>query len=87
MKKIINKSNRGLTFSFEGATTNFNVGDKYRYIIDPKLNKVYIVPSNHEKDLTVSKKKVGTKIKSLIDLRSKNIISTFNRMGGILPSS
>lgn len=77
MKKVIKKSSRGLTFSFEGENTNFNIGSKYRYIVEPKSNKVYIVPSNSDKALKVSKKNVGKKIKSLIDLRSKLVIDNF----------
>lgn len=78
MKKIIKKSNRGLTFSFLGENTNFDIGCKYRYIVEPKSGKVYIVPSNSEKALKVSRKKVGAKIKSLIDLRSKAVIDAFS---------
>jgi len=80
MKKIIKKSCRGLTFSFEGENTKFNIGNKYRYIIEPKSNKVYIVPSTSEKSLKISKKKVGNKIKSLIDLRAKLIVENFNNV-------
>lgn len=78
MKKLLKGSKRGITFSFDSKNTNFEIGKKYRYIIEPKSKKIYIVssPDDTPKALTVSKKKVGKKIKSLIDLRSKKIIAT-----------
>ena len=77
MKKVIKKSNRGLTFSFHGADTKFMIGSKYRYVIEPKSKKLYILSSDIEGTLKVSKKKVGKSIKSLIDLRSKSIKNIF----------
>lgn len=77
MKKIIKRSNRGLTFSFHGENTNFNIGSNYRYIIEPKSRKIYILSSNAKNSLKVSKKKVGKSIKSLIDLRAKSVKNVF----------
>lgn len=77
MKKIIKKSNRGLTFSFDGENTKFNIGNKYRYIVDPKNNKVFIIPTDSDTSLKVSRKKVGNKVKSLIDLRAKLVLNNF----------
>lgn len=74
MKKVIKKSNRGLTFSFEGKNTKFNINDRYNYIIDPKSNTIYIVSSkDEERSLKVSRKRVGSVYKSLIDIRAKAI--------------
>ncbi len=73
-KKIIKKSVRGLTFSFDGINTKFKIGDTYRYIIDAKNNKIYIVSAKD--GLKVSKKKSGNTIKSLIDLRAKQVVDT-----------
>ena len=74
MKKVIKKSNRGLTFSFEGKNTKFNINDRYNYIIDPKSSTIYIVSSkDEERSLKVSRKRVGSVYKSLIDIRAKAI--------------
>ena len=73
-KKIIKKSLRGLTFSFNGIDTKFNIGDTYRYIVDVKSNKIYIVSAKD--GLKVSKKKSGNTVKSLIDLRAKQVLNT-----------
>ena len=75
MLKKIKKSNRGVTFSFNGSGTKFNIGDNYKYIIDKKNNKIFIVSSNNS--LKVSRKKCGSKIKSLIDLRAKKVVESF----------
>lgn len=59
MKKVIKKSNRGLTFSFEGKNTKFNINDRYNYIIDPKSSTIYIVSSkDEERSLKVSRKEL-----------------------------
>lgn len=78
MKKLIKQSRRGLTFSFSGKKSNFDIGDYYKYVIEPKSKKVFIVPSNSTRDLKVSRKKVGDNHKSLIDLRSLAIRNNFN---------
>ncbi|MFR1926884.1 MAG: DNA cytosine methyltransferase [Clostridium paraputrificum] len=75
--KKIKKSNRGLTFSFSGEGTKFNIGNKYTYVLDKKTNKIYMLPSEDKKALKISRKKSGKTLKSLIDLRSKNIIDNF----------
>lgn len=77
MKKSIKHSNRGLTFSFSGAGTNFEIGDNYRYIFDKKSNKIFMVSYDGERSLKVSRKKCGKKIKSLIDIRAKKVLKNF----------
>ncbi|MBQ6856955.1 MAG: DNA cytosine methyltransferase [Lachnospiraceae bacterium] len=71
MEKQIKGSKRGLTFSFH-KQDHFEPGDRYRYIIMPKEKKIVIVPSEDGGN-TISKKKCGNIIKSLIDLRSSEI--------------
>lgn len=67
--KIIKSSNRGLTFSFKH--NNFKIGSHYNYVVVPKANKIFIIPT--KKGLKISKKKVNIKNNSLIDLRNKKI--------------
>lgn len=74
MEKIIKTSNRGLTFSFNGNGTKFNIGSKYKYILDKRSRKIYILSSGKMK---VSRKRSGKHLKSLIDIRAKNIINEF----------
>lgn len=71
MEKKIKGSKRGLTFSFR-KTKNFEPGSHYRYIIKPDFNEIVIIPSEDGGN-TISRKKSGLEIKSLIDLRSKEI--------------
>ena len=70
MEKVIKKSNRGLTFSFD-QTDSFNIGTKVSYTIDKASNSILILPA--EQGITVSRKKVGQKVKPLLDLRSKEV--------------
>lgn len=70
MEKVIKKSNRGLTFSFD-QTNSFNIGTKVSYTIDKASNSILILPA--EQGITVSRKKVGQKVKPLLDLRSKEV--------------
>ena len=70
MEKVIKKSNRGLTFSFD-QTDSFNIGTKVSYTIDKANNSILILPA--EQGITVSRKKVGQKVKPLLDLRSKEV--------------
>lgn len=72
-RKFIKRSDRGLTFSFAGSN-NFKVGKMYKYVVDIKSNKIFIVPTkDKERALRVSKKKTTHNIKALIDLRSKMV--------------
>lgn len=70
MKKRIKSSKRGLTFSLEEE--NISVGSKYRYILDKERKQIAIIPDANG-PLSVSKKKVGKKLKPLFDLRSKEV--------------
>lgn len=71
MKKEIKGSKRGLTFSFLG-TGNFAPGEHFRYIIDPEEYRITILPSSDGGN-TVSKKRSGLLVRSLIDIRTKEI--------------
>ena len=64
------KSIRGLTFSLESSA--FPVGSRFAYQISVKENLIRIVRSTSGN--TVSRKKSGKKVKSLFDLRSKNVM-------------
>ena len=51
MKKVIKKSNRGLTFSFEGKNTKFNINEQqHNYIIDPKSSTIYSLLAKMKKE-------------------------------------
>lgn len=69
-KKRIRTSKRGLTFSIEN-NEKFVPGSHYTYIVG---NNKIVIKSNPEGNLKVSRKKCGSKIKSLFDLRSKTIV-------------
>lgn len=70
--KVIKGSRRGLTFSFVSENGTFEPGTHYRYIVDKDNSEITILPSNDGGN-TVSKKRSGLHIKSLIDLRSKEV--------------
>lgn len=77
--KEIKKSNRGLTFSFHGKE-KFQPGAHYRYVIEK--NRIVIAPSEDGGNI-ISRKRSGLKIKSLIDLRSREVrelVSTADHM-------
>lgn len=65
----ISGSTRGLTFSFH-ENECFQVGTKYRYILDKKQNEIIILPDENGK-LKVSKK--GIQNKPLFDIRNKEV--------------
>lgn len=69
--KQIKTSKRGLTFSFE-ENENFPIGGHFTYVVDVKGGTVLLLPDKTGKN-TVSKKKVGMHVKSLIDLRAKQV--------------
>lgn len=73
MQKKIKGSKRGLTFSFTTSNEHFVPGAHYRYIIDKTASKIIIIPSTDGGN-TISKKRSGLHIKSLVDLRSKEIL-------------
>lgn len=78
-KKRLKASKRGITFSFmnkdkrDKSKTQFDIGEKF--IIDVKARKMIILPS--EGGMTVSKKKTGSKDKSLFDIRNHKALSAF----------
>lgn len=74
MKKI-KASNRGLTFSFD-ETKDFYPGSHYSYFVAD--NRI-IIKANKEGKLKVSKKKVGTKIRSLFDIRKKAVVEKIRK--------
>lgn len=70
-KKKIKTSKRGLTFSFSGLK-RFSPGRHYRYILDVEFNNLILLPAKD--GLVVSRKKTKNgQIKSLIDLRNREI--------------
>lgn len=78
IKKTIKPSKRGLTFSFDGFGS-FEPGKKYRYILDKSNGRLMIFPvKEREKGLKVSRKKSNGKIKSLLDIRNKDVLSIMN---------
>ena len=70
MEKTLKPSARGLTFSLRECDSDFKVGDKFRYTIDG--NEILITKDNESGTNTVSKK-ISREIKSLFDLRTKEI--------------
>lgn len=77
VRKEIKGSRRGLTFSFVGKE-QFELGRKYRYIVSLQENLIIIVPSEDKGNL-ISRKRCGTKIKSLIDIRSQEVREMVSR--------
>lgn len=73
MEKKIKGSKRGLTFSFISENGAFAPGSRYRYVIDKDAGRIVILPSKDGGN-TVSRKRSGLRIKSLIDLRSRDIL-------------
>jgi DNA (cytosine-5)-methyltransferase 1 len=58
--------------------TNFKVGEHYRYIIDAKSKKMFIIGSDNENDNTVSKRATKTgEVKPVLDIRSKRVKEAF----------
>lgn len=72
-KKKIKGSKRGLTFSFISQNPFFVPGKHYRYILHKDENRITIIPSDDGGN-TISRKRSGQHIKSLIDLRSKEVL-------------
>lgn len=73
MEKKIKGSKRGLTFSFISENGTFAPGSRYWYVIDKDAGRIMILPSKDGGN-TVSRKRSGLRIKSLIDLRSRDIL-------------
>ena len=70
MEKKLRPSKRGLTFSLKEDESEFKVGDKFRYELIG--NEIIITKDNEQGTNTVSKKR-AKEIKSLFDLRTKEI--------------
>lgn len=66
----IKRSKRGLTFSIKERL--FDIGTKYRYVIDKTHNEILIIPDKNG-NMTVSRKKSGKTYKPLFDIRSKEV--------------
>ena len=77
MKKILKMSKRGITFSFDSKESEkFSIGSKYTYVYDVDQNNLVIFPSDNEGN-TVSRKKAGSTVKSLIDIRNSKVLEQF----------
>lgn len=77
MEKNLKGSKRGLTFSFYGKG-QFEPGRKYQYVVNPEENLIVIAPSDSAGN-QISRKQCGKKIKSLIDIRSREIRNMVSR--------
>ena len=77
MLKKYKKSKRGLTFSLESQA--FPVGSRFIYRVNKNVCQIKIFRS--ESGNTVSRKKTGNKIKSLFDLRSKQVMDLMEQVG------
>ena len=77
MEKNLKGSKRGLTFSFYG-NGQFEPGKKYQYVINPEESLIIIAPSDTTGN-QISRKKCGKRIKSLIDIRSREIREMVSR--------
>ena len=78
MKKRIKSSKRGLTFSFDGFG-EFVPGKRYRYILEKDRMMLMILPVTEDgQGLKISRKKCNGKIKSLFDLRNKDVLSVMS---------
>lgn len=71
MEKKLKGSKCGLTFSFYG-NGQFEPGRKYQYVINPEENLIIIAPSETAGN-RISRKQCGKQIRSLIDIRSREI--------------
>lgn len=74
MKKI-KKSSRGLTFSFD-ETKEFYPGSHYSYIV---ADNQILIQASDDGNMTVSRKKSGKKMKSLLDIRKKSVVSQIQK--------
>ena len=76
--KIIRSSQRGLTFSFP-SKGKLTIGQQYEYIICKEPASIQILPSVSGK-YTVSRKRSGSSWKSLVDLRSREVLDLIAKM-------
>ncbi|MFE8703965.1 DNA cytosine methyltransferase [Cytobacillus sp. FJAT-54145] len=77
-KRKAKNSKRGIYLQDrELLDTTFQAGTNYKYVIDAKNRKVIILPTDNQKDNTVSKRKLKDGIKPVIDIRSKEALSLF----------
>ncbi|KZL92999.1 DNA cytosine methyltransferase [Clostridium magnum] len=78
-KRKMKLSKRGIYLQDkELGLTNLTVGSHYRYILDVKSKKLFIISSDNEKDNKVSKRvtKEGN-TKAVIDIRKKEVLEAF----------
>ncbi|MBG9776168.1 DNA cytosine methyltransferase [Brevibacillus laterosporus] len=57
--------------------TSFQPSSHFKYIVDPVNKKVIIVPSDNEKDNTVSKRVMSDGVKPVIDIRKQEALAVF----------
>ncbi|KYC70478.1 DNA-cytosine methyltransferase [Bacillus licheniformis] len=76
-KRKAKKSNRGIYLQDSQLNeTEFKAGTHFKYIIDPHLKQIVILPSD-EKGNTVSKRILKDSVKPVIDIRKKEALSVF----------
>ncbi|GAB6443415.1 hypothetical protein bcgnr5390_15810 [Bacillus luti] len=76
-KRPAKNSDRGLYIQdMVLKMSEFKPGSSYKYVIDPKNNKLIIVPTN-EKGNKVSKRKIKSGLKPVIDIRNKDALQMF----------
>lgn len=75
VEKVISTSSRGITFSDESL---FSIGTKVKYVIDHEEKKLFISPNIESRNqITVSRKKSGTRYVPLVDIRNKEVLQLF----------
>lgn len=78
-KRKMKLSKRGVYLQDkELGLTNLKVGGHYRYILDVKSKKMFIISSNNDKDNKVSKRVTREgNTKPVIDIRKKQVLEAF----------
>lgn len=75
-KRKAKRSKRGLYL--QDRELNFEPGQHFKYVIDQVNRKVVILPTKELTSNTVSKRKYKDSFKPVIDIRSKQALSTFD---------
>lgn len=76
-KRPAKNSDRGLYIQdMVLKMSEFKPGSSFKYVVDPKNNKLIIVPTN-EKGNKVSKRKIKSGLKPVIDIRNKDALQMF----------
>ena len=82
-KRIAKLSTRGVYIQDQQLSdTDFSPGTKYKYQVDIKKRQLLIVPSIEDGN-TVSRRKLKTGIKPVIDIRNKEALSVFDGMDAL----